>query len=302
MSFAERVIKMRKKTTAAWDMKRSIEDDLDDPHAIAASKVNISAKRVLAYPIGAPRASSMYDSCNRFHVIGTIEKYEKPEWSGVKERILFGIGNAYHYWVQNNVDLFEDRRIGWWKCLACGKVHSFGKPPTKHCKCGAHPRATEYLEHHMELKGKYPCGGHPDMFLYIDPHCTRVVELKSIKGDDFQKLKAPIIQHVYQIHTYMFGCAQDKTLPVETDPNLSYIMYLSKRHIVKTLPLKMFTVERDESIIRFIKKKTSDYKKGIENYPKFLPEPIDECMRNEFRNYRAKQCVCRTKCLELLDG
>jgi hypothetical protein len=297
-----RKIRVRKKDKAKVGFAQEVENELVDPEALAAHVIRMRAEKIKAYRIGLPRASSLLQSCIRMHVIGARERLHKEEWSTVRGRLLFGYGNAYHYWVQNTPDVFGDDRVGWWKCLACGKVRYFGAAPTKKCRhCGASAHATVYQEHHLLLKGEYPVSGHPDMFLRRPGPFYRVTELKTINKEDFVKLIAPLADHDTQTQTYMWGCAQDKRLPVQIDPEIGYILYICKAHLVKNLPFKMFSIRRNPQTVRRIEEKLATFRAGYQSYPDNVPAPITECEAGEFRNWRAKQCPARVQCIKMAE-
>jgi len=298
--FAKIVRGLKKKTKVHIDndYREEIEEDIDDPAALAASHINMRAVENVAYTIGKPRASSILVSCIRMHVIGTVNKIQKKEWSSARSRVLFGYGNAYHYWIQNKPDFYGRRRIGWWKCQACQKVMFFGFPPKQPCgHCGAAREAGVYHEHHMDLNGAHPMSGHPDLFLDVNG-LIRVNELKSINGEEFEKLKGVKAEHEAQTQTYMWGCGLDKSIPIKIDTQVGYVTYISKKYRTKTLPFKMFRIKKNAAILRTIKAKARSYRVGVEDYPKYLPELDSQCASHNLRNYKAKVCPCREECLK----
>jgi hypothetical protein len=146
--------------------------------------------------------------------------------------------------------------------------------------------------------------GHPDLFLPTNlkkksrSRFLRVTEIKSIGGEDFDKLQAPLIEHEWQLQTYMWSCSNDRKMPVEIDPNIGYLFYVSKRHKVKELPMKMFKVRRSEAILMRIKEKLELFRIGRANYPNKLPPPDDRCLRGGMTSYMTKSCVVREECLK----
>lgn len=298
--FARQIANRRKKKTES--IVDEIENGLTDPEALASHLIRMKAEKVKAYRITYPRASSLMSSCIRMHVIGAKLKLYKEEWSTVRGRLLFGYGNAYHYWVQNTPDVCGNHRVGWWKCLACGKIRYFGLAPTKPCKhCNAHAGAAIYEEHHLLLKGKYPVSGHPDLFLRRPGPVYRVTEIKTINKEDFVKLKGPLADHDVQTQTYMWGCSQDPSLPLPIDPELGYLMYICKAHLAKNLPFKVFHVRRNDLLIARIEERLASFREGYISFPDNLPAPIGECERGDFRNWRAKQCPAQKECIKRLE-
>lgn len=293
MTFAKRVIRMKQGESA-----RLSQAEIDgSPVAIVAEHLDLKAERE-TQEIGPPRASSLYSACIRMHVLGSWYNMSKTQYGGFSQKLIYGIGNAVHWWIQNRPDMLGNRRVGWWRCLACGKIRYFGRPPKTNCEhCGARRGATEYFEHPLELKGSYPVTGHPDMFFEKFAKVFRVVEIKTMEGGAFDKLKAPLVEHEWQIQTYMWGCSKDPTIPVDIDPDVGYVMYFSKKDFQKQLPVKMFLVKRNEVVLEHIQGRLKAYKEGLENFPEKLPPPIESCVRMKFNSYRANTCPVKDLCM-----
>lgn len=289
--FAKRVIRMR----GIFPIAK--EDLLDAPDVLASKVIRVGAEPEVN-KIGYPRASSLYSACMRKHVLGTKFEKEEKQWGGVKTRLIFGFGKAVHFWLQNTGDLFGDDRIGWWKCQSCGVIMYFGKPPKARCKnCGASPKAAVYVEHSMRLKRPYFVTGHPDLFVSRDNGIC-VLEIKTLNGEEFVKLAGPIVEHEMQVVTYVWGLSKDKSLPIKINDQVGYILYISKKHLAKELPLKMFAVKITVPLVERMKKKLLEYREGVRNFPDMLPEPASVCKRGDFENYAAKTCVCLKECLK----
>jgi len=267
-----------------------------DPYQIAAEFLNLHVGESESQVISYPRASSVHDACMRMHVIGSVEGSTVKRWGSLKSAMTFGFGDALHYWSQNTNSIFGDKRRGWWKCLACGRVRYFGKPPQKSCKCGASPDATIYFEHAIKIKKPWKVTGHVDMFFEPIPQLFRAAEIKSLSGDLFPNLLAPYIQHVWQLQTYLMSLPHDSKIPVTIDDQVGYIIYLSKKEHANLFPVKVFPVTRNDLIVSQISDKLLTYKKGVKAYPKRLPSPIDECEKKQFDCYRARYCPALKSC------
>lgn len=275
----------------------------NDPISISAELVDLSRHSPVEYPITKPRASSIQSACMRMHVLGVKKERSRTERDSLQSRMTFGLGNAWHWWVQNTPAVFGDRRRGWWRCTACGKVRYFGAPPRKLCEhCGARKEATVYHEHSIDLDSPYQVTGHPDMFIERHPGVFRFCELKSLAANEFLKLYSPSAEHEWQLMTYMWASEFDTRIPVDVDRNVGYIMYLSKGVQTTMLPVKTFVVIRNDDMIRRITRKLATYSEGIRNFPKSIPTPIDECVRGNFTNYRAKFCPVLKECMRYADG
>lgn len=149
----------------------------------------------------------------------------------------------------------------------------------------------------MRLTDRVFLTGHPDMFFEMKPGLFRVVEIKSITGEVFPKLVDALAEHAHQCRTYMWGLQMDKRIPVKIDPMVGYVLYISKKHTTKDIPMKMYPVWYEKAAAHRIEQKLLSYKNGIENFPEMLPPPIEECKRADFNNYRAKTCPARKECL-----
>jgi hypothetical protein len=267
------------------------------PEDIAAETIRLSAdyqKRA----VGVPRASSLYSACIRQLVLAKGQ--EDTERISLAERITFGIGDAVHHWAQNTPFLFGDNRVGWWRCMNCGKIRTFGRPPVKPCRhCGAPHTAAIYHEHSAVAPDPYQGTGHPDLFIRKSK-MLRLVELKTIAADGFTALTSPKIEHVWQLQFYMWACSQDSRLPKQPDGRVGYICYLSKGHLRQSLPCKMFILERDDNIIKEIQAKLAAYQDAFSK--DVLPECESECVRKEFACYRARDCGVMERCRTLQEA
>lgn len=268
-----------------------------DPETLSVDLINletISTTRAIKYP----RASSIYDSCVRMHALGTLHGIEKTERVHLSRRLTFDIGSALHKWVQNEHTYLGDQRRGIWECQGCKYKTFFGKPPRQKCPvCSASMDAFLYREIDLELGKPFCITGHPDMFLEPknNPGVIRLVEFKTINGDKFSTLKAPLINHVWQLQAYMWLIQEnDQLIPATIDGQYGYIMYFSKKETYGELPIKTFLVKRDRAIIQKIKDKLRLYTKAIEGGA--LPPVLEKCKKSDWTDYIAKNCPCKELC------
>lgn len=243
-----------------------------------------------------PRASGIYKACMRQLVLCTKLDIPVSSYVNFSQKMTFEIGNAIHYWFQNNSKLLGDIRCGFWKCGGCGKTTSFSRVPKRGCRaCGAGSDTWTYDEYELDIKKPYYVTGHPDMFIELERGRFHVMEFKSINSAEFKTLEAPIIEHIWQLQTYMWACEQDSfKLGINTDPEEGYIMYISKA--MDTPPIKVFTVKKDRHILKQIMSKLKDYKNGIDKKKPPPYHPI--CEENSFNNYMAKSCPVKEQCLK----
>ena len=252
--------------------------------------------------IKAPRASSIYSACIRMHCIATKLGVPIRQRLDVGTKITFGIGRAVHEWVQNTDEVFGDNKYGWWKCRSCGDIMPFSNTTPESCgECGAKKAAFKYEEHHVKTKAPYICSGHPDMFIKTNSsNKLRVVEVKTIASSGFKGLVMPLVEHNWQLQYYMWSCSTDKSLLYHTDgidDMVGYVLYISKGAMWNTLPLKMYPVKKDESIIQHIKNKLllyNDYINGGE-----LPRAKAKCELKLKTEEPIWQCPVYRQCGEL---
>ena len=80
--------------------------------------------------------------CPREEAIGTLLKLKKSVKLFHANVHMMNFGSAFHYWVQNNPDMFfeKDMFLGYWRCTACNRQLRFGVKPKHECPhCGALP-------------------------------------------------------------------------------------------------------------------------------------------------------------------
>lgn len=276
-------------------------DRIDDPlllgHALSELKTGVEEYKYTSFC----RVSGLATLCPRQQILGLRFNILKKEWISIGTKMIYDKGNAYHRWVQNDPLYFGERRIGWWKCLACGNKR-FGKPPKVKCKvCGALPDASLYEEHEMQLEHPLRVSGHPDMLLEVGPGDVRVVELKSIKGEDWEKLKAPLAANLYQINGYMTFLRYDKSLPVRVNSKKGIVIYITKKDGANTFPMKAWHVRRDELIVKSMVEDLRQFKKAYDD-PTYTPPVLSVCLQSGWLASRAKNCGCVKECKETYES
>mgnify|MGYP002346241813 FL=1 len=271
-----------------------------DPEAITTQLLNINSiqrdKRIRY-----PRASGIYKDCMRCYAIGNLYKAKAKEYIPFARQVTFDIGNAVHRWLQNSPDYYGEQRVGYWKCLSCNHITHFSRPRATPCdRCGANSSAFEYSETLLILKDPYNISGHPDLFLDT-AHAKgkiRIVEFKTIDGDKFNSLRAPLVEHVWQVNAYMWMCHEDPVqIPAKIDTKVSYVVYISKKEKQGTLPIKTYLVKRNPEIITEIKQKLEIFNTAIKT--KTLPPPYLECIKTGFNSWTSKFCPLKEKCKEI---
>jgi hypothetical protein len=280
-------------------------DEIKDPSALAFYHTEAKFKKTKGQPILFPRASSLFNACLRMHAIACKSKktYYRTDYQSPDSLMIFDIGSAVHYLIQNTPAFFGDRRIGRWVCSACGEFLYFGLPPKNNCpKCGALPAAILYQEHGFKPIVPFYCSGHVDLFLNIQGGLPRILDAKTMGEDEFYKLKAPVAKDEIQLVTYMILAEKDTTIPMKIDTHNAFVFYVCKRTKRDSLPYKMFRIRRTPALEESVKSRLSVFRSGMENFPKNIPEPQKVCLGNQpFDTYTAKSCPCLSECRNLYE-
>jgi hypothetical protein len=275
--------------------KKSQLDDILNPALLAHQVLNLdSLAEDYEYPRKL-RLSSIADVCVREQLLGLRNGIKRKDISTISWRVTYDIGNALHAFLQNGVNYLGSKRLGWWRCSACGHKF-FGKVPAQNCRqCGALSEAIRYMEHTLSLSDDIPVSGHPDMFMEVSPGDIRVVDFKTINGDDFDRLTAPNHDHIMQVNGYMEYLQMDDSIPVSINKDSGFVLYISKKHAAKSLPFKMFHIERTPIFLEAIQEKVENFKHGLAD-DKYLPPPNSKCSIVNYRSGRGKSCPVSALC------
>lgn len=272
----------------------------DSPETNAAAQVSLHTEENEDL-IGPPRASSLYKACMRMHVLGTKFKRKRKEVLTLRERIIFGLGKSAHHWIQNTPDIFGDKRRGWWKCQFCKAILYFGAPPAGdyHCpNCNAPVYCMIYEEHAVSMDFPLRVTGHPDMYLDMGDSELYTTELKTMNGEDFTGLVAPLIEHNWQLQTYMWATGEQPIEGVNISKDKGYIVYVTKRIRPGEFPVKSFTVRRDAELLKRMHAKLKLYSMGLKKFPSQIPPRQPVCERSP-NCYQAKSCAVYSDCFSI---
>lgn len=139
--------------------------------------------------------------------------------------------------------------------------------------------------------------GHPDMLYALTMEEIRVLELKTLNGDEFKALERPKAEHVFQVIGYMHYLPKDKTLPIKINPNKGLIWYFSKQMTKASLPFKAFHISKDAITVRALETTLEQFTRGIQEAD-YLPEPLAACRQSGWKTYRARSCPLTELCQE----
>jgi len=277
-------------------------DSIEDAEALAFYFVQKS-KVPTIMPVSFPRASSLYKGCMRLHVLACRggKKLYKKEYGTMRGKLTFDLGTMIHTLVQDTPVIFGDIRYGLWKCVACGKVVHFGKVPgdIKCPYCGAFRESIKYKEYGFNPTPDFLVSGHVDMFLSLgEGYKPRIVDVKTMKQEFFENLKAPIAANEFQVGTYMIKASFDPFLKDKVDLNVGYLCYVGKEAKVTQMPMKMYRVILTETLKKSIFKKERIFREGFLNFPEKLPSPQESCVNSAFKSYEARKCPALDLCMQ----
>ena len=176
-----------------------------------------------------------------------------PQWLSTATAATFSLGSMIaklliEEWAGNSV-------IGNWKCARCQDFRSMTvKPMWSGCTAGTH---TKHLWEYEEVVFEFPeyaFSGSIDAIFNLGAPYWRIVELKIIAPDAFEKLLAPLPEHRIRTSLYLQLIANSKNV-WRSSFNLSAatVLYVSRGYGKKNLewdevlPFKEFEVKRDDS-------------------------------------------------------
>jgi len=276
-------------------------DSIEDPTRLAHALLSLgggASQEMDDYPPYV-RASSIYNVCPRERVLGMrAGKVVPKRAAGVQLQTVYDMGHAFHEYMQNNPAYFGGKLYGWWVCSACQRT-VFGTRHSGACQvCGAKPGSYRYKEHGFQIREPWRLSGHVDAYLEIARGDFRICDLKTINGKDFEKLTAPHIEHLYQVHAYLLG-HRHHTLPVTVNQNAALLLYASKRMTTKTFPFKAFHVRLDPIIAAAVEDILSEFTRAVGDFA-YNPAPRQDCLASNFMCYRATSCPCVAECREAM--
>jgi hypothetical protein len=244
--------------------------------------------------------SSILDFCPRAEAIGTLLGLKKSFNLFHANAHMMNFGHAFHYWVQNNPDLFfeKDKFLGYWKCLACGNSRRFGKKPTTPCeKCGAKAQATVYDEYKLKYASPYRISGKVDGIIQVSDSKFRILDIKTDGAKEEIVVARPA--DYAQVASYMYFSQFDESdnkLPVEIDQDVGYVMYFRKVMNPKA-PHKTFKVRPTDRLLNPIKERVSAFTKAVDTG--ILPEPYESCLSSAWNDKKAKNCLRLDECRDM---
>lgn len=241
--------------------------------------------------------SALIGVCPRRHLLAHVHKLERQNPVNASMRLVWALGRAAEHHVRTQfIEAMQKRTVlGTWVCK-CGFLKKEGLYEDALACPRCRVKATTYKEsplfdHYARITGS------PDMlYLRLDTNKIRVVECKSIKKDDFEKLTKPKADHILQAMAYnellrINGLPQDEAITV---------IYVCKDYQFSS-PYKEFQVVRDahyDAQIRAMWNSANQIATGIrdvsDGFDPQMPDRLPTCSTDS--SLTAKNCDCVGLC------
>jgi len=233
-------------------------------------------------------ASDIFEMCVRKYCIFSKKQLRRAKpGAGAGLALTFEIGKK----IQHIVTECMPEIVGVWQCLVCNQIHTGPRP----MECSCHSRVFRYMETELSYPvGKFTMTGSIDV-LTAEYDGAVPVEVKSIKPEDFDKLEEPLLQHVYQVETYLYLISKlknkDKILKYfKITDKKGYIIYVCKAH--KQEPFKIFEIQPS---VQF-KKTMDNYIKDLKTFSKTGKIPARNC--STIHHPLARTCLVLDICFK----
>lgn len=190
-----------------------------------------------------------------------------------------------------------DRAFGKWVCKKCSHTLSFGRKPVgRQCAAGGN---CDHGYHEIHFFSEtHHISGSLDLIVDLGGQKLKVVELKIMKAEDFDKLVAPVAEHRLRTRLYL-RLIEDSQNPIrlQLDTQSAKVLYVSRGfgkmnpEYGQILPFKEFDVQRDDPSIQKYLDNGSTVKiaRELNAVPKNKVCPTAVCSL-------AKHCPVRSQC------
>lgn len=229
------------------------------------------------------RVSSIGGVCPRQEVLSSRLNVTRREGINPDLGMVFAMGHALHWAMQNLVMAATGRIVGTWRCTWCGEVYGSLKEgllprPDRCIRCGAVaggvPRVNGKPDYSVRSDAflfveewvgdhEYMIGGHPDgYFVDGDPNDFKpeevvLLEFKSCSENSYAKYKkAPDFMHVIQAQVYLWL----------TGFRRAKIIYVNKGQFGMAGVVEHDISYDDETIIR-VKAAIKEIREGLDGGP-----------------------------------
>jgi len=245
-------VKFAKKLSAAMPRKFSLKKYLHE--SMVGFDPPRSVKRIHASAV-----TKELEFCPRAHALIDITGNEdKSEFIGTSMQYTFGIGRALEKMLRE--DWAGAIAYGDWECHSCGTPHYMQFRPVACKYCHAGGKGFRYVEPRFTSAISGLSGGIDLMVRLPGYKKATLIEVKTMKEDEWKALSAPLSEHRLRTNLYLrLVDESDGDLKNYVMTDRAIIIYLVKGFGAKDpklkdlgvkelfSPFKEFIIERDDS-------------------------------------------------------
>lgn len=234
-------------------------------------------------------ASDVYNFCPRRYAL-----YQKYPDAPIQNKVItasqalnYALGiKIQEIVVENSLGL-----VGIWECKLCRRTY-YGIMPKKCNTC----ISSRFKYRELEIKHKDMIVGHIDM-VYRKTDESIIVEIKSMKPEEFKNLDKPKLQHEYQVMTYLYLINRTKLKnkilkDLKVTGKYGYILYVCKTAMQE--PFKLFTIKYKREFGRKLDKHLED----LENFMNAKEPKLPERICRTKIDLMAKECNLSDICFD----
>lgn len=236
------------------------------------------------------------DWCPRLY--GLMDKLEltaPPRYLPAALKATFDIGEATATLVRES--WLGKAAIGNWECTRCNHIETMCEKPATGSSCGKHGHIWRYLEPHF-VDPTIAVSGSIDVLVHLKSPKYFITELKIMKGEDFDKLAAPLAEHRIRTSLYM-RLVENSPSPAAKMIHTEHakILYVSRAFGKKSaehgaiVPFKEFDIHRNDAWVEPYLTKPLALKKFREGTG---PMPVRVCASPTCA--QASNCPVRKEC------
>lgn len=187
----------------------------------------------------------------QYSLMDTLGLSRPPTYIAPALKATFDMGNAASDLMRE--EWLGQAAVGNWRCTTCGVPVYFQSKPTGGCtgkSCNWKYEEMNFVDPTTQISGSV------DVFVGLKGSKLITTEIKIMKTEDFEKLKAPLAEHRIRTSLYMKLIAASGTpASLSIHPTLGKVLYISRGFGKKSddhghiIPFKEFDVVRDDDAV-----------------------------------------------------
>jgi hypothetical protein len=233
--------------------------------------------------------------------------YHQHRYGSMQDKWTWDIGHAYQR-IQVERLMTQQVIFGSWECRHCHLLEVGTQEANRVCP-SCKGKAWQYKDLGIEIlipvkidgkKMQIRIVGHIDFVVLLSTMLGYIVDAKSIKAEDFDKLMQVAVEYRRQVQLYMWLGSHPKRKIIGSPRDavqIRDIKFDSKRAVVcyackgaRMKPIKPMLVQQDPKFIKEIESKLKELVKSLETNKE--PKKICKAQYDQM----AKACACRGIC------